>query len=107
MTRLELGSDELSIAMEKAFALAKLFWETLPDRSAYHGATGEATTRLFSRAWGEDGLGAQVLDDFTAIADLSRAVQNVGITYNQRQWEPHGCPTPTTTRLMPHPARHR
>src|SRR5512147_1592401 len=72
MTRLELEADELSIAMEKAFALAKSFWETLPERSSYHGATGEETTALFSRAWGEDGLGVEVLNDFAAIADHSR-----------------------------------
>ena len=72
MTRLELGPDELAIAMDKAFALAKRFWETLPERSAYHGATGEETTRLFSRPWCEDGRGVQVLNDFTTIADHSR-----------------------------------
>lgn len=72
MTRLELEDEELSIAMEKAFALAKRFWETLPERSAYHGTSGEETSRLFSRPWGEDGLGAQVLDDFSTIADHSR-----------------------------------
>jgi glutamate/tyrosine decarboxylase-like PLP-dependent enzyme len=72
MTRLELGPDELSGAMEKAFALAKSFWETLPERSAYHGTTGEETTRLFSRAWTEDGLGAEVLNDFGTIANHSR-----------------------------------
>lgn len=72
MTRLELSPDQLSAAMEKAFSLAKDFWKTLPDRGAYHGTTGEETTRLFTRDWGEAGLGEAVLDDFTAIADRSR-----------------------------------
>ncbi|MBI3439965.1 MAG: pyridoxal-dependent decarboxylase [Proteobacteria bacterium] len=72
MTRLELSADDLSVAMEKAFALAKDFWATLPERGSYHGTTGEETTRLFSRGWGEAGLGAAVFDDFTAIADRSR-----------------------------------
>jgi len=72
MTRLELSSDQLSAAMEKAFSLAKDFWTTLPERGSYHGTTGEETTRLFTRDWGEAGLGAAVLDDFKAIADRSR-----------------------------------
>ncbi|MBS0385373.1 MAG: pyridoxal-dependent decarboxylase, partial [Proteobacteria bacterium] len=72
MTRLELSPDDLSVAMEKAFALAKDFWATLPERSAYHGTTGAETARLFKRAWGEAGLGAAVFDDFTTIADRSR-----------------------------------
>jgi len=72
MSRLELDADELSAAMEKAFALAKSFWQTLPERRAYHGTTGEETTRLFSRAWTEAGLGAEVLNDFGTIADHSR-----------------------------------
>ncbi len=72
MTRLELSPDELSAAMEKAFALAKDFWATLPERSAYHSTSGAETTRLFSRAWEEAGRGAAVLDDFAAVADRSR-----------------------------------
>jgi len=72
MTRLELSPDQLSATMEKAFALAKDFWATLPERGSYHGTTGEETTRLFTRAWDEAGRGAAVLDDFTAIADHSR-----------------------------------
>lgn len=72
MTRLELSPDELSAAMEKAFALAKDFWVTLPERSSYHGTTGAETTRHFTRTWGEAGFGAAVLDDFRAIADRSR-----------------------------------
>jgi len=72
MTRLELSQDQLSAAMEKAFALAKDFWAKLPDRGSYHGTSGDETTRLFARAWGDAGLGAAVLDDFTAIADHSR-----------------------------------
>ncbi|MFZ2030426.1 MAG: pyridoxal-dependent decarboxylase [Vitreimonas sp.] len=72
MTRLELSPDDLSGAMEKAFSLAKDFWTTLPERGSFHGTTGEETTRLFTREWGEAGLGAAVLDDFTAIADRSR-----------------------------------
>ena len=72
MTRLELTPDELSAAMESAFALAKDFWATLPERGSYHRATGAETTRLFTRPWGDAGLGAAVLDDFRAIADRSR-----------------------------------
>jgi glutamate/tyrosine decarboxylase-like PLP-dependent enzyme len=72
MTRLELSGDELSAAMEKAFALAKDFWASLPERGSYHGATGAETTRLFARDWAEAGLGASVLDDFTQIAERSR-----------------------------------
>ncbi len=72
MTRLELSGDELSAAMEKAFALAKDFWSTLPERSSYHGTTGAETTRLFTRDWAETGRGVGVLDDVTAIADRSR-----------------------------------
>ena len=72
MTRLELSDGELSAAMEKAFALAKDFWATLPDRGSYHGTTGAETTRLFTRDWAEAGLGGAVLDDFTAISDCSR-----------------------------------
>jgi hypothetical protein len=69
MTRLEFSPDDLS---EKAFSLAKDFWTTLPERGAYHGASGAETTQLFTRAWDEAGRGAAVLDDFTAIADRSR-----------------------------------
>src|SRR5689334_22489038 len=72
MASLELSPDELAVATEQAFALAKDFWATLPGRGAYHGTTGEETTRLFTRSWQEAGLGAAVLDDFTAIADRSR-----------------------------------
>jgi aromatic-L-amino-acid decarboxylase len=72
MSRLELSPDALAATMEKVFALVKDFWTMLPERSAYHGTTGEETTRLFVREWGERGLGAAVLDDFTAIADRSR-----------------------------------
>ncbi len=72
MSRLELSPDELSAAMEKAFALTRRFWANLPERSSYHGATGEETARLFSRAWKEAGLGPSVLDDFIAIAERSR-----------------------------------
>src|SRR5690349_8366330 len=72
MTRLELSPDDLAAAMEKAFALAKEFWATLPERSAYHGTTGGETTRLFTRPWQEAGLGPAVLDDFATIADRSR-----------------------------------
>jgi aromatic-L-amino-acid/L-tryptophan decarboxylase len=72
MTRLELSGDQLSAAMEKAFALAKDFWASLPDRSSYHGTTGAVTTRLFTRGWAETGRGAAVLDDFATIAEHSR-----------------------------------
>src|SRR6185295_18317963 len=72
MTRLELTPEELSAAMETAFALAKDFWATLPERGSYHGTTGAETTRLFTRSWGDAGLGAAVFDDFRAIADRSR-----------------------------------
>jgi aromatic-L-amino-acid decarboxylase len=72
MTRLELSPDQLSVTMGRAFALAKTFWDTLPERSAYHRTTGEETTRLFARVWAENGLGADVLNDFPTIADHSR-----------------------------------
>src|SRR5690349_7993521 len=72
MTRLELDADQLNAAMDHAFSQVKAFWATLPERSSYHGATGETTTRLFARPWAEDGLGARVLKDFTTIAEHSR-----------------------------------
>jgi len=72
MARLQLNADELAAAMERAFALARDFWATLPERGAYHGSSGQETQRLFGRAWAEAGRGVDVLEDFKLIADHSR-----------------------------------
>lgn len=72
MARLELNAQDLAAAMERTFELVREFWRTLPQRSAYHGATGIKTQSLFTRAWTELGRGAEALDDFKLIADSSR-----------------------------------
>lgn len=72
MSELGVSDAALDEALTTATMLARRFWKALPERGSFHGSTGAETTRLFSRAWGEDGLGMAVLRDFETIADHSR-----------------------------------
>src|SRR5271165_3777090 len=70
---LEISDRQLSSLLEGTFDLLRNYWSGVERRPAYPTTNGETTARLFSRPWAEEGLGGKVLDDFTVIAEHSRA----------------------------------
>ncbi|QJP13749.1 aminotransferase class V-fold PLP-dependent enzyme [Starkeya sp. ORNL1] len=72
MRALDISNQELSALLEQAAGLASAYWAGVEQRPAYPSTSGETTARLFSRPWAEDGRGAEVLGDFTTIADHIR-----------------------------------
>ncbi len=70
---LEISDRQLSSLLEGTFDLVRNYWSGVERRPAYPTTNGETTARLFSRPWAEEGLGGKVLDDFTVIAEHSRA----------------------------------
>jgi aromatic-L-amino-acid/L-tryptophan decarboxylase len=72
MCALEISSQDLSRLADEAIALAKKYWDSLPERRAFPITSGEQTAKLFARSWPEEGIGRVVLQDFEAMADHSR-----------------------------------
>src|SRR5262245_35413537 len=72
MRDLEISETELSGLAEHALDLVLSYWKSLADRPAYPVTSGRETVRLFSRAWREEGIGPDVLQDFATIAQHSR-----------------------------------
>lgn len=72
MRELAISDRELSDLAAIAMRLATDYWAGVDARPAYPETSGAATTKLFSRAWAEEGIGRAVFDDFSAIADHSR-----------------------------------
>lgn len=69
---LKLSDHDLYALMDQTVDMAKSYWGTLEERSAYPEVSGRLTSALFSRPWTEDGLGRGVFNDFSLIADSSR-----------------------------------
>ena len=90
MSELHISSQELSDLTDEAMALAKGYWASIPERRAYPATSGEQTTDLFSRPWVEEGLGRNVLSDFTTIADHSRPSSGRFFGYVVGSGEPVG-----------------
>ena len=68
MRELAISDQELSELAAIVARLATDHWAGVDARPAYPQTSGAATTRLFSRAWPEEGLGRGARR-FTAIAD--------------------------------------
>ena len=109
MSELHISSQELSDLTDEAMALAKGYWASIPERRAYPATSGEQTTDLFSRPWAEEGLGRNVLSDFTTIADHSRPSSGRFFGYVVGSGEPVGalesCWRQRSTRMLHRGAR--
>ncbi|MCX5495823.1 pyridoxal-dependent decarboxylase [Kaistia dalseonensis] len=72
MRALEIPDPELASLVSEAAKLATDYWASLEARPAYPVTSGGETSRLFDRAWPDEGRGRAVLDDFSAIAEHVR-----------------------------------
>lgn len=72
MRALDISAEELSHLADTAVDLAKTYWASLDDRPSYPPTSGRRTNELFARPWTEEGRGADVLQDFTSIAEHVR-----------------------------------
>ena len=69
---LDLSGPALDDLTARALRLATDYWAGLDQRPAFPLTSAAETARLFTRPWAEEGRGAAVLEDFTAMADHSR-----------------------------------
>ncbi|MBS7545755.1 pyridoxal phosphate-dependent decarboxylase family protein [Ancylobacter oerskovii] len=69
---LEISGEALAGLLDDAARLAAGYWSGLEARPAYPETSATETARLFARPWADEGRGAAVLEDFTAIAAHSR-----------------------------------
>jgi aromatic-L-amino-acid/L-tryptophan decarboxylase len=90
MCALEISSQDLSRMADEAIALAKKYWDSIPERRAYPITSGEQTEKLFARSWPEEGLGRAVLQDFEAMAEHSRPSGGQFFAYVFGSGEPVG-----------------
>lgn len=73
MNPLDIADEELARLARQASDLATGYWASLDERPAYCNSRGREMLALFGRDWAEQGRGAEVLEDFSAIADHGRA----------------------------------
>src|SRR5581483_10232320 len=72
MSALDISDHDLAQLLDEATTLARRYWTSLEERRGYPATSGAETQRLFQRAWGEEGRGADVLRDFETIAAHAR-----------------------------------
>lgn len=72
MNALEISNQQLSRLADEAIDLARTYWASLDERSAFPSTSGKQTAELFSRPWAEEGRGRDVLQDFKSIAEHGR-----------------------------------
>ncbi len=90
MKALEISDRELAQMAEVAVGLATTYWASLEERPAYPSTSGEQTAGTFSRPWLEEGLGRDVLQDFTLMAEHARPCTGRFFGYVVGSGEPVG-----------------
>jgi len=90
MRSLETSSEELRALVEAASALATEFWAGIDRRPAAPRVSGEQSVRRFQSAWGDVGIGLDVLNDFRDIAEWSRPTHGRFFGYVFGSGEPVG-----------------
>ncbi|MGO4840521.1 pyridoxal-dependent decarboxylase, partial [Rhizobiaceae sp. 2RAB30] len=90
MHSLHITDAELSRLVAAAAELASAYWASLDQRRAYPATSGEATSKLFALPWNEHGRGADVLQDFTLMAEHARPSTGRFFGYVAGSGEPVG-----------------
>src|SRR5262245_30786089 len=87
---LDIPHQQLSALITEVAGLADGYWHSLAERRAFPVTSGTTTKALFSRGWREEGIGREVLDTFSTIADHARPSGGAFFGYIFGSGEPVG-----------------